>query len=102
MSDELRTKLSDKLKSSVKERLGQTWDQLQELWQVEVQEALEDLAQVSLLALTSDEVSQEVLHAKARVANWSFVGADLVREAVKEALKELLELLGAAVKGLIK
>lgn len=104
MSAEHRTKITDKLLGS----LDGIKDDLSELWKVEVREAVEDLADLLLCKLgTTDPdeleaLDRELLHARARIANWTFVGADLVRAAVRKALHELAEMAGALLKGLIK
>ena len=103
MSAELRTALTEKLHAA----LDGVKDDLSELWKVEVKEALEDLAEQTLVKLTSQDpheqasADRELLHCKARVANWTFVGADLVRARVKVVLHELAEGLGAVLKGFI-
>jgi hypothetical protein len=92
----MKTKLQEKLSDDAKE----LWDDLSELAKVEIKEALEDLAELTLLSSLGEEVEREVLHAKARLANWEFVGADIIREKVKLVLRELAELLGGFLKGL--
>ena len=97
--------LAERLKALVEARAKPLMDDLSELWKLEVKEAMEDLAQLLLLQLTDPKnpiLPGEITHAKARVANWGFVGADLVRAAIKDALKEALELLGSLAKGFIK
>lgn len=101
-----------RLRTMMAEKLGAVLDDvkgdLQELWQVEVKEALEDVAELTLQRLTLTDAQElkvldrELLHAKARIANWTFVGADLVRERLKKVLHETAELVGAMLKGFIK
>jgi len=89
----------------MKNRLGDLWEGLEDLWKVEVQEAMEDLGNLLILQVSEPEnpiVGSELAHAKARVANWTFVGADKVRDEMKMVLKEVLSLVGALVKGFIK
>lgn len=108
MSDKLRSDFAATLKDSVVKRAKDVWEELSELVKTEVAEALEDLAALTLAQFEArDEamnmvLSREILHAKARIANWRFVGADIVREAVKQALKDAAELLGSFLKGLIR
>lgn len=105
MSDEHRTKLTEKL---LKTTFDGIKEDLSELWKVEIREAVEDLADLTLLKLTLTDsfelaaLERELLHAKARIANWTFVGADLVRAKIKLALHEVAEMLGQVLKGFIK
>lgn len=101
---ELRAKLTEKLTGV----LDGVKDDLAELWKLEVREAMEDLAELTLQKLAISDphelasVERELLHAQARVANWTFVGADLVRARLKAVLHELAEGLGAVLRGFIK
>jgi hypothetical protein len=103
VSDKLRTQLTNKLTAVLDDIKGD----LGELWQVEVREAVEDAADLTLLKLTLTDplelaaVDRELLHAKARVENWTFTGADLVRAKLKIAFHEVAEVLGSVLKGFI-
>jgi hypothetical protein len=101
-ADELRTAIKDRLEAVIKEKASQVWEDLNELWKVEVREALEDLGQLTVRLLRNEDVAEEVLHAEARVLNWTFVGADLVRDALRQGLEQLVELFGALVRGFLK
>lgn len=107
MNDESRSKLTDKLMNSVEGHAKMVWGDLSALVKTEVREAVEDLANLTLLHLQVTDpqlqraIQMEMTHAKARLANWTFVGADQVRDGVKAALKDLAGLLGAFLKALI-
>lgn len=107
-TEEDRTRLTEKLLASVEARAKAVWGDLSELVKVEVKEAMEDLANLTLAQLqTPDEalkkaIDMELRHARARLGNWTFVGADLVRDAVKATLKDLAETLGAFLKGILR
>lgn len=108
MSDEIRTKFAKKLQDEVARRAKGVWADLSEHVKGEVLEALEDIAELTLLTLRDQDeaeqlvTSRELLHAKARLANWKFVGSDVVRQAIKDALKDAAELVGAFLKGIIR
>ena len=100
---EHRVKITDKLLES----LDGVKDDLSSIWKLEIREAVEDLADLLLEKLGNQDpqvqasLDREILHARARIANWSFVGADLVRASIKKALHELAELAGSVLKGFI-
>lgn len=104
MSDQMRSQLTEKLLAGLKDVEGD----LSELWKVEIREAAEDAADLVLLKLTLTDpfevaaCDRELIHAKARIANWTFVGADLVRERLKTVLHETAEVLGSVLKGFLK
>jgi hypothetical protein len=96
--------LGERLTELAKNRLGETWNELEEFYKMEMKEALADLGNLLILQMVDPEnpiVESEMRFAKARVANWTFVGADKVQEAVKSAMKEAFELLGSLVKGFL-
>lgn len=106
--DALRSDLTKRLEDSVSEKAKAIWGDLSELVKTEVKEALEDLANLTLMQLkATDEAEKLVLdmemrHCRARIANWTFVGSNVVVQAVKDSLKELAEFLGSFLKGLIR
>lgn len=106
--DRMRTLLRDRLEVEVKQRLNDLKVELSELAKVELREALEDLANLTLYQFRNNDdaeklvIDMEIKHCKARIANWTFVGADLVREAVKRTLHDLAEVAGSLLKGIIK
>lgn len=107
MSDRLQSQLRDKLLEGIRARARQAWDDLDELARVEVREALEDVAAIQLMYLGANDeervaLDAELRYARARLTNWEFVGADQIRDALRAALHEAAELLGALYRGLLK
>lgn len=106
--DSLHADLSGQLLASVESKARAVWADLSELWKVEVKEALEDVANLTLYRFKAVDdaerlvLDMELRHARARLANWTFVGADVVRIAIKDTLKELAELFGSFLRGVIK
>lgn len=106
--DHMRALLRDRLEDTLKGKLKALKVDLTELAKVELREALEDLANLTLYQLRLNDdaeklvIEMEIKHTRARIANWTFVGADLVREALKQTLKEVAEVVGALLKGFIK
>jgi hypothetical protein len=106
--DHMRALLRDRLEDTLKGKLKALKVDLTELAKVELREALEDLANLTLYQFRlNDEaeklvVDMEIKHARARIANWTFVGADMVREALKQTLHEVAEVVGSLLKGFIK
>ena len=98
-------KLGDALAEEARDELKETWDDLRQREVQEIEEAGKDLGALLVRAAKGDDVSRELLHAKARLASWTWVGADRVRARwqawLKRAAKQTGEVLAALADGLL-
>lgn len=109
--------LGDALIRSAKAELGETIKELRQREVEELEEAGKDLGKLIVIytrqlanpaedkeKATKDEeaILREIAHAKARVANWTWVGADKVRARWAAWLEQAGELAGKALKAVGK
>ncbi|MFQ5352514.1 MAG: hypothetical protein ACE5D3_05505 [Candidatus Binatia bacterium] len=80
--------MASQLGEKVKESAQRSWANLPDEYKDEVEAVLKDSAKLTMRALGGEDVDTEIAHTKAAMASWSFVGASVVRQAVKDALKE--------------
>lgn len=58
-----------------------------------------DVAALALRGSWGEDVESELVHVRAQVANWGFVGASKIQAAIKQGIKEGLAIgLGLAIK----
>jgi len=79
-------------------RVKPEWGQLNDLARTLVAEATAELAKLSVLALAGHDVERELAHARATVANWSFVGAATARALLRETLEEAALVAGGVLR----
>lgn len=104
--------LLDGLLLSAKDELRATWGDLRQREVEELEDAAKDLAQLLARRLRPGRMEHdqraddaEIAHAMARIANWTWVGADKVRARWAAWLEQAAEVAGkvlrAAAKGLV-
>lgn len=70
--------------------LGDAWDDLSTQDKARIQEAADDLADLTFLAIGGMPVEREVLHCRATIANWTFIHAERTRSALADAFARAL------------
>lgn len=74
------------------------WAQLNDLARTLVSESIAEVGRLSVLALAGKDVERELAHARATVANWSFVGAATARALLRETLEEAALVAGSVLR----
>lgn len=74
------------------------WAELNDLARTLVAESVSEVARLSLLAFGGKTVERELAHARATVANWTFVGAATARALLRETLEEAALVAGSVLR----
>lgn len=98
--------LAGRLIAQARVELKDTWDDLRQREVRELEDAAQDLARILADGIRgSSSLERELPHVQARIANWTWVGADRVRARwqhwLDQAAEEAMRVLKAVAKGLI-
>ena len=96
-----RAKLLEALWTRTRDRLGDTWDELEQAHRQQVEDVLADVADLTLRAAAGEDVDTELAHAKAALASLEYVAVDALADAVRAAVSDVAEVLGGVLKGLV-
>jgi len=81
--------------------LESDWDVLSDADRAEVEIVLQDWASLALRAQAGQDVTRELVHTKAAVLSWKFVGSSKVQAAFRDALRECAVFAGKVFLGLV-
>lgn len=89
--------IARQLLAEARDELRDTWGELRDSGvTTEVAEGARDYGELLANSLVGADVDQELAHARARVLNWSWIGADRVRARWQGFLDATFERLGRA------
>ena len=77
--------------AEVRALLSDVWDEIEGVDRAAIQEVANDLAELTLLAISGIPVEREVLHCRAAIANWAFVHAERARSAMADAFTRAVQ-----------
>lgn len=78
------------------------WSELTEELRDKLREAAFDLGKLTVLELSGQDVGAELVHVRAQIASWEFRASSQARRLLDEALRELSQLLGSFLMGLVR
>ena len=88
MSSDGETRFGALVFARVRADAERVWDEIPAEDKDSVAVVVMDLAALSLRASWGEGVEEDMLHVKAQVANWGFVGQSKVQAAIKQAIKD--------------
>lgn len=89
--------------AALQRRVGDAWKQFPSEGKVLLSRAAIDLAKYTILSFAGRNVDVELALTKSSISNWSWVGADIAKEHLADAIGEVVGItLGIVVRALIK
>jgi hypothetical protein len=93
--------LASQLGKTMRDHAKRAWDDVPDAYKDEVEQVLKDSAELTIRSLGGEDVTGELLHVKAQMLSWGFVGASQVRTAIKAALEEAAVFAGKVLMRLV-